>query len=554
MANIKSTFERLDQFVEQKMKAMNIPGIAIALTDSEKLLRVSTYGYADVAAQQPVTPETLFEIGSISKSFTSLAVMQLWEERRLDLHAPVKRYLPWFEIRSEYEPATLQNLMSHTAGIIQGAVFLGDPRYEVWALRRTAATAPPGTYFHYSNAGYKILGVVVEEVARQPFGDFIRMHLLDPLGMTSTDPIITNETRKRLAVGYEAFYNDRPPATDRPFATATWYEYIAGDGNIASTPADMATYMRMWINHGQGPRGRIISEESFNRMTECIIAQGEKSRDYFYGYGLEIFESSGCTCIGHGGGMVGYHSHMLIDRTNNLGCTVLMNGPGEGAEEEITAFALQLLCATLHDQELPSIPLTELNRVDNASEYAGTYQARGADGQEADSTTLTLVAQEDQLVLHYGNQHLTLEPRGPDRFYVDHPDFTPFLLCFGRERGQVVEAFHGSHWYSNLRYTAPTKFTNPQAWDPYPGKYHSHNPELPDFRIVVRKGELVLIYASGDEEPLVSMDGGAFRLGMDPNSPEHIRFDTIVDGQALHANLSCGEYYRNSEWVYPFHR
>jgi CubicO group peptidase (beta-lactamase class C family) len=149
MTNFQAAFKRLDQFIEQKIKAANVPGMAVAVTDRERLLRVSTYGFADVAAQTPVTPEMLFEIGSIGKSFTSIALLQLREEGRLDLHEPVTRYLPWFEVQSEYEPITLHHLMSHTGGIIMGADFPGEARYEVWALRETEATTTPGTYFHY---------------------------------------------------------------------------------------------------------------------------------------------------------------------------------------------------------------------------------------------------------------------------------------------------------------------------------------------------------------------------------------------------------------------
>jgi D-alanyl-D-alanine carboxypeptidase len=545
MVAFEDAFKRLDQFVEQKMKASNIAGMAIALTDREKLLRVSTYGYADVAAKRPVMPETLFEIGSITKSFTSLAVLQLWEEGRLDLHEPVTRYLPWFQIQSEYEPITLHHLMSHTAGIVRGAVFLGDPRYEVWTLRETEATAPPGTYYHYSNAGYKTLGVVIEEIGGQPFGDIIQARLLDPLEMAATDPIITNETRKRLAVGYEAFYDDRPPAPGRPFATGTWLEYVAADGSIASTPADMAAFVRMLINRGQGPLGRIVSEESFDLMTRQVIAAREERRDCFYGYGLEIHESDGCTYIAHGGGMVGYYSWMLADMSNGLGVVVLMNGPGDGSDEEIADFALKLLRAALHDQELPTVPLIGPTRVKNAAEYAGTYQACAEPCRGSGSKIFSVVAEEEQMLLCYGDKPIALEPRGPDRFYVDHPDFSLFLLRFGREKGEVVEAFHGPRWYTNQRYTGPTTFDHPPAWDTYSGHYRSHNPELSDFRIVLRKGELTLIHASGDEEPLVSLGGTVFRVGEDTRSPERIRFDTIVDGRALRADLSCGIYYRS---------
>jgi CubicO group peptidase (beta-lactamase class C family) len=567
MTNFEEAFKRLDQFIEQKMKATNVPGMAIAVTDRERLLRVSTYGFADVAAQTRVTPEMLFEIGSIGKSFTSIALLQLREEGRLDLHEPVTRYLPWFEIQSEHEPITPHHLMSHTAGITMGPEFPGEARYEVWALRETEATAPPGTYYHYSDAGYKTLGVVLENLLRQPYGDIIQARILDPLGMTATEPIITNETRKWLAVGYEGFYDDRPLPRGRPLAPATWLEHAEGAGSIASTPADMAAYLRMLMNRGQGPRGPILSEESFDLMTQRVIEAEEEGKGSFYGYGLGIRESDGHTYIGHGGGMVGYYSYMLADMDDGLGVVVLMNGPGGQSDEEIANLALKLLRAALHDQELPSVPPTDSTKIENGAEYAGTYRAcpacpersRGKHGRternqvlrkkpgfkrRAGAKMFTLVAEGERLMLRYDDERVVLEQRGPDRFYVDHPDFALFLLRFGREEGQVVETFHGPDWYTNDRYAGPMTFDYPQEWDAYPGHYRSHNPWLSNFRVILRKGALALIHPSGEEEPLEPLGGTVFRVGNDDRSPERIRFDTILNRQALRANLSCGDYYR----------
>jgi len=560
MTNFEEALKRLDQFIEQKMKVANVPGMAVAVTRREKLLRVSTYGFADVSAQTRVTPEMLFEIGSISKSFTSIALLQLREEGRLDLHEPVTRYLPWFEVQSEYEPITLHHLMSHTGGIIMGAEFTGEASYEVWALRETEATAPPGTYYHYSNVGYKALGVVLEELLGQHYGDIIRERILDPLGMTATEPIITHETRKRLAVGYEGFYDDRPLPQGRPLAPATWLEYASGDGSMASTPTDMAAYLRMLMNRGQGPRGRILSEESFDLMSQRVIEakeegpvlSGVEGKDSFYGYGLDIREVDGHTYIGHGGGMVGYYSYILADMDDGLGVVVLMNGPGGQSDEEIAMFALKLLRAGLHDQGLPPVPPVDPTKVENAAEYAGTYRAspacpersRGKHRRRASAKALTLVAEGERLILRYGDERVVLERRGPDRFYVDHSDFALFLLGFGREKSQVVEAFHGPDWYTNERYAGPTTFDHPREWDAYPGHYRSHNPWLSNFRVVLRKGALALIHPSGREEPLVPLGSGVFRVGEDDRSPERIRFDTILNGRALHANLSCGDCYR----------
>ncbi len=546
MTDFEEMFNRLDQFIEQQMEVANVPGMAVAVTDRENLLRVSTYGFADVSAQIPVTPETLFEIGSISKSFTSVALLQLWEEGRLDLHEPVTRYLPWFDVQSEHEPITLHHLLSHTAGIITGMEFTGEVRYEVWALRETEATAPPGTYYHYSNVGYKALGVVLEDLLSQHYGDIIQERILDPLGMTVTEPIITHETRKRLAVGYEGFYGDRPLHRGRPLAPATWLEYAGGDGSVASTPADMAAYLRMFMNRGQGRHRRILSEDSFDLMAQQVIEAKEEGRDSFYGYGLEVLESDGHTYIAHGGGMVGYYSYVLADIDDGLGVAVLMNGPGGRCDEEIATFALKLLRAALHTQELPPMPTLDPSRVENAAQYAGTYRAHTERSGRAGPRALSLVAEGERLVLHHVGERFGLEPRGPDRFYVDHPDLTLFPLRFGREKGEVVEAHHGPDWYTNERYADQTTFDYPQEWDAYPGHYVSHNPWLSNFRVVPLKGALALIDPSGDEEPLVPLGSGVFRVGEDDRSPERLRFDTIIDGRALRASLSCGDYYRTS--------
>src|SRR5215210_4301207 len=151
------------------MATDNTPGLALALTDRERTLQISTYGFADLAARTPVSPETWFEIGSIGKSFTSLALLQEHEAGNLDLQAPVSRYLPWFETRSTFPPITIHHLLSHTAGIISGVDPSPSIEAQVWAMRELAPGSAPGTSFHYSNLGYKVLGLVLARLAGQPY-------------------------------------------------------------------------------------------------------------------------------------------------------------------------------------------------------------------------------------------------------------------------------------------------------------------------------------------------------------------------------------------------
>ena len=544
--NLKKAYERLDQFIEQYMEGSNFPGLAIALTDREKLLHISAHGLADVSAQTPVTPDTLFEIGSIGKSFVSLALLQLCDEGKLDPHKPITHYVPWFKIQSKFEPLTPHHLMSHTGGIVWGA-FFPSARYEAWSLRETKATTPPGTHFRYSNAGYDTLGIVLEDVSGQSYADFLQEHIFDPLGMTQSHPTITNKTRQDLSVGYWTFYYDRPLNRGGVLAPATWLETDAGAGSPASTVTDMASYLRMYLNRGQGPQGEIISEESFEMMTQKVIKSDWLRKDSFYGYGLNIHEEDGHTYLSHGGGMVGYSAFIMMDMDEGLGAVVLTNGLGNPGQ--VVLYALKLLRAALDGQELPELPPPpDPTKIKNAADYAGTYRAGT---YQSDTKSFTLAAKGENLILNYGDERIALEQHIPDNFYVNHPDLLHFLLRFSRNKdGKVVEAFHGADWYVNDDYTGETDFDYPAEWNAFAGHYQSHNPFRSNFRIVLRKGALALIFFAGDdsglEELLVPLDDGVFRVGEEEFSPERISFNTLINGQMIRARLSCYDFYRVS--------
>jgi D-alanyl-D-alanine carboxypeptidase len=527
----------LTAFVAQQMRAHNTPGVSVALTGREEMLHLSTHGLANVAADAPIRPDHLFEIGSISKSFTAIALLQAREQGLIDLHAPVTQYLPWFHVPSDYGPITLHHLLTHTAGLITGTEFTTEARYEVWALRETHATVPPGTHYRYSNVGYKVLGLVLEEVLGPSYGEIIQERILDPLAMDSSVPVITHDTRKRLPVGYVPFYDDRPAHRSHPLVPATWLETATADGSIASTAADMAAYVRMFLNRGTGTRGRVLSEESFRLMTQRLAEppKGDEDHGSFYGYGLNISDDEGHTIIGHGGGMVGYCASILGDMDDGLGVVVLANGPGE--PNAIARSALKLLRAAYHDLELPALPpAAEPTRVETPADYAGSYRAQ--------TRAFNIVAQGEQLALDHGGDRVILERRGEDCFYVPHTDFARFLLRFGREEGQVVEALHRSDWYANERYTGPAGYDVPPEWEAYPGHFRSHNPWYSNFRVILRKGRLYLVHPWGDEDALVPLADGEFRVGDDETSPERLRFGTTLGGQAISANLSGCDYYR----------
>ncbi|HEY0071967.1 MAG TPA: serine hydrolase domain-containing protein [Chloroflexia bacterium] len=544
---LQGALTRLDAYITGRMAQARTPGMVLALFDREECLRVSTYGFADLEAQVPVTPGTLFQIGSITKSFTALAVVQAAEAGLLDLHAPVTAYLPWFEVQTEYGPITIHHLLNHSAGLVGVIDKSPDVRGAVWALRDTRAAGPPGAKFSYSDAGYQALTLVLEAVTGRPYADIIRAGIFGPLDMAASNAAITHSVRPRLAKGYTYLYDDRPHHPDDPLVLAPWIETASGDCCIVSTAEDMASYARMLLNRGQGPDGPVLSPEGYDQLTRHLMTEewGE------YGYGLMVRRRDGFTHIGHSGGMPGYTAEMLVDIDNGVGLVLLSthrHPPGlPWAVMGYWRAAYLGVDEALASIELPPLPPNP-TFVENAAEYAGTYS--GTAGGEM----LTLSAEEGRLVLHHKGEQVTLERRGDDSFYVDHPDFRLFLLGFGRaaparegdstdERATVVEAWHGASWYANDAYGGAREFACPPEWAAYVGHYRAHIPWQTNFRVVLRKGRLWLVWPPGDEDPLFPLENGAFAVG-EESSPEQLQFSDIAGGQALRATLTTCDYYR----------
>ena len=291
------------------------------------------------------------------------------------------------------------------------------------------------------------------------------------------------------------------------------------------------------MNRGSGSIGRVISGESFALMTQHVI-ETQQWGGAHYGYGLTLAEVDGHAYLGHAGSTPGYVSTIIADMDDGLGVVVLVNGYVESYGASGTAMhVLKLLRAGLHQEKIPPPPsATDAASVNNAADYAGTYNAGGE--------TLVLAAQGGRLLLKYDGRDVALEGHGDDSFYVGHPDLEHFLLEFGRDGGRVVEAFHGPDWYTGDGYSGPRSFDYPKEWESYPGHYRAHNPGLSNFRIVLRKGAVLLVFPTGGNEPLVPLGDGLFRIGEDQRSPETLRFDAVAGGRALRADYSGCPYYR----------
>ena len=324
-----ATFRTLDDYITARMAAARTPGMAVALFDRERRIRIATYGFADPEARVPLAPDTLFGIGSVTKSFTGLAVAQAAVRGLLDLHRPVTDYLPWFYVQTRFAPITLHHLLTHTAGLVGVVDRSPDIRGAVWALRETEAAWPPGSRFHYSDAGYQVLTLVLEAVMGHPFADVIRTQIFEPLGMVSSVAAMTHAVRPRLARGYCPLYDDRPPHPSHPLVPVPWVESSSGDCSIASTAEDMARYGRMLLNRGRGETGPLLSNTGFDLITHPHVVSSTISALHpsSYGYGLAIRQRDGFAHLEHGGRYPGFIAHLIADMDNGTGVMTLSTTP-----------------------------------------------------------------------------------------------------------------------------------------------------------------------------------------------------------------------------------
>lgn len=531
MARSGASLERIASYVARHRAILDTPGLALAVTDRERTLGVVVDGLADVAAGAPVAPSHRFQIGSISKGFTVMALLQQREADRLDLDAPVTDYLPWFEVRSEHGPITVHHLLSHTSGLVCGMDGTGDAAHEVWSLRETHTGWAPGERFLYSNVGYKTLGLVLEAVTGRPWWESVREGVMEPIGMAEADVIITNDSRARLATGHTSPFDDRPWQPRHGWVPSTWFESRTADGTICATADELARYARLLLNRGRG----VISDESFGLMSRPI-AEDPEDPDEVFGYGLKWVPGEGDRrLLGHSGGMIGFTAYLLLDVDEGHGVVILTNSPWSN-RIELGRFALGCLAAEAGGVALPEVP----EPVDRASApgvatYAGTVR----DG----SGEIEVVAEGDRLFVREGAWQAPLLPLYEGRFAVDDPAADRFALDLVRRDGALVEASWGPRWLS-----ADGRIPEvPAPWIPLAGRYRSWNPWAPGFDVFARGSALHLeLFGSTDvgaSLPLTQLEDGSFVAGKHP-SPSRVRFDTPIDGRPTRAVFDAAPFYR----------
>jgi D-alanyl-D-alanine carboxypeptidase len=545
--SIDDAIAAIKAYAPQALKDQGAPGMSVAITDRTHTIAIITVGQADVATNAPVTADTRFPIGSISKSMTALALLQLHDRGLIDLNAPARRYLPSWSIQSGGTPILVHQLLSHSAGIPDDFT-LQQYGYALAALKDAHTLFKPGTDWSYSNDGFATVGAIVAAVSHTPWQSDIEDHVFAPLSMSHSSAVFTNRTlTDGTATGYAFRDGDYVATPPHPALVATaLIDFVDPAGSVISTPEDMAHYLRFYLGGGKTADGtQLLKPATFAAMTEAdtfsngkpVTAKGVELAEWpafyhQYGYGLSVFHTDGDHLIGHTGGVSGYTACFQANLTRGFGAIALSNLVEAPLHPcAIVKYAMEVLRAQSLGQPLPKPPAGPPIAPPQiaASDYAGSY-VNGSD-------RVTVTNESGILALHDDSKSYQLVAQGHDLFWTDDPRFTTYYVAFERNKAKAVDGFtNGSAFYPNAAYTGRTAFTHPTTWNTLTGRYEAWVYGTPIvMRVVIVKDHLTI----DGLEPLKARADGTYAFG-----DSTIRFDTPFEGKMQRLWLDGSDLYR----------
>lgn len=377
--------------IAYEMESKKLPALSIALVDDQRIVWAEGFGFADRERQKPATADTVYRVGSVSKLYTDLGIMQLVEQGKLDLDAPVSNYLPDFKPRNPFDrPVTLRQLMSHRSGLVRespvGHYF--DPvepslEASVLSLNSTSLVYPPEARIKYSNAGIATVGFVLERTQGEPFAKYLERVVLQPLGVERSAFELTPEIRPHLADAVMWTYDGRE------FAAPNFQLGTAPAGNLYSTVRDQAKFLSALFAGGQGAKGRLIGAETLEKMWKPQFAAPDATSGF--GLGFHVKQFDGHRRVGHGGAVYGFATEVAALPDAKLGVAVVTNvDVANPIVRRISDYALRWMLAARDAK--PLVPYPRSLPVDDqvAQDLAGSY----SDGER----TIEIVARPGRLL------------------------------------------------------------------------------------------------------------------------------------------------------------
>lgn len=333
-ATLRADIEKL---VAQALENEGAVGLSVAVAIGDEFILAGGFGVAEAEHSVPADAKTLFRIGSITKQFTSAAIMRLCEEEKLDLGQLLKDFVPDYPVQGH--EVTLVHLLTHTSGIKSytglGEEWRKNVPLEVTHEELLALFAPkpfdfpPGERFRYNNSGYYLLGMIIEKASGESYGDYIRKHLCEPAGLLRTRYGSNADLIKNRAQGYRMvdgkLANDELIGMSQPGAA----------GAILSTAEELVLWQLAFVG------GKIVTADSYELMTMPFMLNS--GVDSNYGFGLQLGSRKGQPIVSHGGGINGFNSQLSYHPESKLSIAVISNCEGYsagGLAREITRVVL----------------------------------------------------------------------------------------------------------------------------------------------------------------------------------------------------------------------
>jgi len=494
--------DALRPFIEQEISDKEIPALSIAIVDDQQIVWAQGFGIADAKAGVPASAETVYRIGSVSKLFTDIAIMQLVERGELNLDAPITDYLPDFHPHNPFgTPITLRELMSHRSGLLReppvGNYFeTTQPSLAatVRSLNDTEVVFPPNVHTKYSNAAIAVVGYVLEARSREPFAKYLKASVLDRVGLAHSsfepDPGIIANLAKAKMWTYDGLEFEAP----------TFQLGMAPAGSMYSTVNDLGRFLSVLIAQGKVSGGTLLKPATLEQMWS---PQFPNSGGPAFGLGFMVRPFESHRLVGHGGAIYGFATTLDLLPDDKVGVAVIATKDALNAvTERIGEEALRLVLAHRAAKPLTTPPATSPVPPEVGHKLVGRY------GTGDDAVDLAYLNGRLTLLKVAGGEELQLRKVG-DGLIVDG------TTGYGMK---VTPVDGGLRVNSKTleRVSAPTASKLPEKWTGLIGEFGWDHDVLYVFE---KDGRLNVLIEWIEFDPLTQVSDNVFKF------PSHGLYD-----------------------------
>ncbi len=457
----------IDSSITKSLDKYNIAGATIIVMHGDSVLHINGYGMANIESNTPVNANTsVFGLASISKTFVGTAIMQLYDKGKLDLDKNVNHYLTDFQLEYKFNDSiTIRNLLTHTAGFDYSVIGMSVrakrdliPLSQYLKTQLPPQIRPSGKVIMYSNQGYALLGLIVEEVSGLPFYKYVRKNILNPLEMNSSAYKRETEIHGNYAASYalkgEQFI---------PFKPEFMLGYPAG--GLGATASDMGNYICMFLNNGNFKGRQILDSATVAKMLYTPFKQYKKA-EYGWLPGLYELQSQGIKYYGHDGSWQGFNSRLALFPEKNIGFFIDVNSLSTNGNSQVfineftDSFVARLMPGSIIEKQEADVTPKQGSVDEPLEKFAGKYRlttyAHKSIGKLAVliglAPEVTIVSQDSTLKVLEWN--LELRSVSDLTFHTKYGHF-----AFDRDtKGEIFYFFTQIYSYQKLKWYEPVTF------------------------------------------------------------------------------------------------